>query len=389
MQINDYIHTLQNSIIPKFLALIENPEKRQLQRSNFTLLLPKNTLDISTEDYIDQHKISKRQIIINSINQTTLKLPDEELDDLSSILEPLCNNFSLRIFNNTGTATYLEILNIISYAVQIRDIINSYPKRYSNHHGTKYRSSSEKNLIKTQRSHLVERLENPFFALDDDSLIEMTQMQIKYMDMFMSKEHKTLPNIMNIIESIFGLDSEILDFPPLKIKALRQVLSLFNGIRTSKEALVKSVMIFTLMQSKLDVSDIRTNKIYAKAIYKFTEYLFHDIFIEDGKKKKKTLVFNHKTITAKWYSKTVINDLSIFAFNTNKQEDFIIKYIFEGLADMLKVQSVHKNDNEISNFAMLRNFYHAFYEIDFTNQDINTLIKISQSIDEQSLLIDN
>ena len=380
---NNYIEILQNSILPKFLNLIVNPNKKQMQKTYFAQLIPKDILNITAEEYIKENGLCTLDIIINSIRHTQIKLSDEEILDISKLLEPLAEKYSLRILTESGTAIYLEVLNIINYIIKIQAIIKSYPKSNANHHGTKHRSSSEKNLIKPHRAHLVERLENPFFAIEDEKLKEITQLQIKYIDLFQTKEHKTLPDAMNWVESIFGLDVKMLDFPTNKLVAMKQVLSLFNGIRTSKEELIKSIMIYIQLQSKLDISDKSTNMKYADAIYKFTEYLFMDIFLFDARKKKRTLTFTDKSIIKPYYSKTVINDLPIFAYVVGKQEDFLMKYALEGLASMADVESFDdSNKTEKSTYKMLRSFYKSFFEYEFSRQDISTLLKIMQIYEE-------
>jgi hypothetical protein len=309
-----------------------------------------------------------------------MNLSNEEILDLSKLLEPLAKKYSLRIISATNTTIYLEVLNIMHYIIKIQNIMRTYPKSNANHLGTKHRSSSEKNLIKPHRAHLLERLENPFFPIEDENFIEITKLQIEYIDLFQTKEHRTLPNTMNWIESNFGLDNKLLGLSKNSLVALRQVLSLFNGIRTSKEELIKSVMIYILAQSKLELSDEKDNIIYADAIYTFTEYQFFDIFKADSRKKKRTLTFTDTSIVKPYYSKTVINDLPIFAYVVGKQDDFIIKYALSGLASMAKIEFINNNSHVIEkfNYQMLRNFYNTFLEIGFSKKNISTLLKIIQ-----------
>lgn len=386
----NHLHALQNSITPKFIALISNPKKRQSMQRTFAILLPQSTLDISTEEYIQQSDLDYFTIIQNSFEMIEYSFDPEDIQEVSRILEPLSEKYSLRIIKQSDTPIFIEVVNILNYVVQIEKLIKSYPKRNANHYGTKHRSSSEKNLIKTHRAHLVERLDNPFFEIDDAELVELTKLQIEYIDQFQSKINKTLPEVLNWLENFIGLDNKLLALLPMQLKALKSVLSLFNGIRTSREKLLESVAIHTLMQSKLNLEDDKNNKIYADAIYSFINYMFNDIFIENSKKNKRTLTFNENTIIKPHYAKTVINDITIFAFTTGTAEDFIQKYLFEGLTDMAKIQSLDflddTSDQDISDYTMLRSFYKSFHEAGFSNSDINTMIKICQDNTEQSLL---
>jgi len=387
--INKNIDTLQNSIIPKFLNIFNDENKRKKVQKYFSALLPEKVINISQEEYVYIKNFSKEEIIKNSIQYSELDVDEKDLEYLFECFTPILDNPRVRIDTNTNIAIYLEVVQLLNYAKQIRELIDNHPKNNSNNYGTKYRSSSEKSLIKVHLLHLRERLNNPFFKLDDPKLIAITQEQIRLIELFQTKEYKSLSNALNWTESFLGLENKILNLTSDELKGIRQVLSLFNGIRTTKEAYVKSFMIFVCIQCNLDTKDNKMNVIYANSILDIAKYFFHDIFILDSKKSKKTLNFTKNSLTKEWYNKTIINNVPIFAYKTRNQIDFLIKQAMTGIADMMKLSTENIFDKDSSNeltITSLKNLYRALEKFNFTKKDTRTLIKLSQLMNEQSLL---
>jgi len=383
---------LQNSIIPKFLNIFNDESKRKKVQKYFSTLLPEKVIDINQEEYAHRKNLSKEEIIKNSLQYSKLDIDREDSEYLIKHFEHILHNPKLRIDTNTNVVIYLEVIQILTYAKQIQSLIDNHPKNYSNHHGTKYRSSSEKNLVKTHLLHLQERLDNPFFKFDDPKIIRITQEQIRIVKLFQTKEYKTLPNALNWVESFIGLDNNILQCTPEELEVIRQVLSLFNGIRTTKEAYIKSFMIFTSVQCNLNTDNNQQNVVYANSMLEIAKYFFNDIFILDAKKKKKTLNFTKNNLKKDWYNKTIINDIPIFAYITRHHTDFFIKYAIVGIADMMKLSSSDIfNDEtiEVSTIAPLRNLYRVLKKFNFDKTDTRTLIQLSQATDKQKLLLDS
>ncbi len=319
--------------------------------NKLNLLFPSSTINIDKANYLTKQNISNLQVIRNTFNISLIKLDKRDITDIEKIIEPIADSFSLRIINNKPI--FLELFFAMQYIFQIKNILDTLPKHQANYLGTKNRSSSEKALVTKHINHLKERLNSPFFPLEDENIIELTKLQIKYIERFIEKDNRKIPDLLNLINTFFGFDHKLLDLTQLEQKAMKQVCSLFNGIRTSDKEFVKSALIFTSMQ--FETEQIKKEQL-ADIILDFCKFFFYDIFEKDSKQQRKILAFTKKNFNKTPYAKTFINDTIIFSYLPKNQEDFILKYAYDGLKDILQIDSFDFYTSKIENISISENF---------------------------------
>ena len=200
---------------------------------------------------------------------------------------------------------YFEIINILDYIRKNQEIISKYPKNNGNHYGTKYRSSSYKNLLETQLNILKDRLDGLFFPVENEDEKEKLRIQIKFIKFALIDEYKNLPEWINFIYTYMGFDNPFFKMSKTEKQAYIQLVTFFNGIRTSKEELLNSVMIFTRLQSNiLNIDEEYFNEL-AESIMNILRFFFNQtIFEVQKKKKKKTIIYKEEHIKKEYYIKT-------------------------------------------------------------------------------------
>ncbi|WP_455756345.1 hypothetical protein [Sulfurimonas sp.] len=84
----DKLTILQNSIIPKFLNLFDDENKRNKVQNYFSTLVPKKIIDINNEEHAYIKDFSKEKIIKNSIQYSSFDIDEENLNYLSGMYPP-------------------------------------------------------------------------------------------------------------------------------------------------------------------------------------------------------------------------------------------------------------------------------------------------------------
>jgi len=204
------ITLMQFIILPKILTTFEGKYKK-LWENKINSVLPKQHLNFNSEDnYLENNKITKIDVIKNSI---LYYLPNLENEDVNYLIECFSifsefNKVKVLIKENQTTPIYNEIINCLEYINHIKNILNKYPKNFGNHYGTKLRSSSYKTIVEKQIKILENRLENSFFTIENDDEIKKTEIQIKFMKYSLIEKYKNLPEIMNYTNIFIGFNNK-------------------------------------------------------------------------------------------------------------------------------------------------------------------------------------
>lgn len=203
------LYISKDGVFPKFINSFEGKHK-ELWSKTFDRLLPKNNLGFNNEnDYLKDNKITKNDVIINSIMYC---LPDIKKEDVNYLLSYFLvfskkNKIKVLTIDKELIPVYFEIINTLDYIKKIQEIINKYPKNNGNHHGTKHRSSSYKKLLETQSNILENRLNGLFFPVENEDEKEKLRIQIKFIKYSLIDEYKNLPEWMNFIYTYVGFDT--------------------------------------------------------------------------------------------------------------------------------------------------------------------------------------
>lgn len=371
---------IENVIIPKFLNYFEVKHKK-IWQSKFNIILPKNNLNYKNEnDYLKTNNLKKDDVITNSILQS---LPNIEKKDLDYLVEQfsifsLNNKIKILTIENKLIPVYIEIIEALNYIHKIDELLNKYPKSYGNYHGTKYRSSSYNNLLETQLNILENRLNGKFFILENEDEIKKTQKQIKFMKYSLNEKFKNLPQFLNFTNIYLGFDNNLFKMTDIEIKAFTQLSSFFNGIKTSKEEILNSVMIYTKIQSKIKDEDSQVHKKLSESIINILRFFFQKTIKEIEKtKKKKTIIYNEENILKDFCIKTYLDELPIYTYIYKNTNNFFLELIEIGINSILGLKTIFDTDEEkepISKIQLARNIINLRKELNYTRKEFELLL---------------
>jgi hypothetical protein len=370
------------NILPKFLSSFEDKYKQKWQNT-INEILPNTHLNFKSEnDFLILHNITKENVVENSIKYVLTDINNEDLLYLTQLFSIYIKNNKIRIIKDINIPIYLAIIEILEYINKIKNTLNTYPKYYGNHLGTKYRSSSYKKLLEAQIKMLKDRLDGRFFNLENDDEIKKTKSHIKFIELSLTEEYKNFPEWLNFANIIIGLNNKILENTKLDIEMLNQLLFFFNGIKTSKEELLKSVTIF--LNDKLARKDNNFYKIYADNIMDITRYFFNDDIIEIEKSKnKKTFSYNKNHIEKSYHIKTYLNDTPIYMYSNKTKNDAFNELFNIAIDSMTGLKNIFDIDNSkkeaLSEEKQLENFTIIIQDMfNLTNEEIKIFMHLSK-----------
>lgn len=397
----DYMEIMK-SITNKMISGIVDKNKKQVWENYTNYLLPKNSLGYPSEEaFLKDKKLTREQVIKNSILFIYPKTDSERLNYLSQQFKILVKKHKIRINKKSKKAVYSEIIFILNYIKSIDALIKKYPQNWSNYYGTKFRSSSEQNLIKTQLNYLQECLDNPFFPVINKQERKKIKTQIKFLKEASKPENEGFSEIFNRSNSRLGINHKLMGFSKFEQNIIKQIISFYNGIRCKKEELVKSTKI--LMR---EISNIREDTDYQDLIDSIENiaYDFFDYVYKESKKKSeskdkrirsqsayKQLKFTIKQLSNESHVKTVIDDIEIFTYTHTNTFNFdktmnlvVIKSIF-GIQNMLEPNLPTLKD--ATKYHMLKHSLVFKKEMGFTKKELRYYIfTIWQVFQEQILL---
>lgn len=389
---DDIISALNKAIEP-----IINPKVKQKWLTTTNKLLPKNNLGYASQDeYLKTTGLTKEKIIKNTIAYVFPDLADIDLKSLCEQFMIFTKKSQILIYHleDQNLVIYKEIYDSLIYIKNIKNIIAKNNKvRSSSHLGIRH-NTHWKALLKSEINALKYRLVHPYFPLTNKDEIEKTKLQIYFLEKAINKEYKILIDLFHFANIHFGLDYPLLHLSKEEQETISQLLTLLNGFRTSNEELIKSVMIYLRMQSK-----ITTPGDYEKlssSILHIAIHFFTKIYIEKAKKRKKRVNhFNYTKddIDKRIRVKTFINDMPIYTFTQNNYFDFLNEFLnlffksFQGEKNIFEPNLTH--ENKASNFTILRNIVQIKQDYNLTKREIKSLLTLFEITGQDSEKISN
>lgn len=388
----EQLNILQYTIIPKLFNGFSD-KYRKIWETKINNILPKNNLNFKSEnDYLEKNSLKKDDVITNSILHFLPNLEKEELSYLTEQFSIFSLNNKIKILTNENKITpiYIEIIEVLNYIDKIEHLLKKYPKNYGNHHGTKFRSSSNKKLLETQLNILENRLDGTFFTITSENEIIKTKMQIKFIKYSLKDDFKNLPEWMNFTNIYLGFDNSSFQMTDIEKETFTQLCSFFNGIRTSKEEILNSVMMYTRVQSKIKKEDIQYHKKLSQSIINILRFFFQKTIKEIEKtKKKKTITYNEDNILKDFYIKTYINEIPIYSYIYKNSNDFFSELMELGINSILGLQTIFDEDKneekEISNIQIARNIISFRKEINLTKKEFELLLSFIEKSQIQQI----
>jgi len=380
----NHIEIFQNSILPKFLSNFQGKQKL-LWQSFINKNLPKQTLNYSSEEeYLKDKNITKKNIIINSIKFIDENIFPNNLEYLANQFDIFSKNCKIKIiyYNFIELPIYTEIIDSLEYIQRINELLKSFPKYYSDYLGTKFRQSSYKTLLKTQLTMLKNRLNGNFFNLTNNDEIEKTKKQMRFIELALTEKFKNIPHWFNFAEIYLGLDNKFLNMTAIEIQAIKQLNTFFNGIKTSKEELLKSVSIFLKIQSKIQDTDLENHKLFAENIMNILRLYFDSTIhlIQKERNNKREFTYSKANITKDFTIKTYINETPIYIYNNQNTNDHFMQLFIESLNGIAGLSNIFQEDKptleEINEFTFKKNILLYYKELGLTSQEIKSIIEL-------------
>lgn len=357
----EQIIELFNNFICKVLNEIEDKDKKENLEEIINNQIVRKTINFkSKKEFLLYYKTSKKKIIENSILLGYPDIDEDYIIRLRKLFRILVRNKKIKIDLDSNLPVFNEVIQIISYGRKINDLIKQYPLNKSTHNGTKQASTSVKDMINTQLSALNDRLKNPYFKIKNEFEIQKIEYQIKVLKKCLEKNYNDLPEIFNSSSKIFGLDFKSEKMNKIEKEAFEELLTLFNGCQTSELELLYSFVIFACNTSKI------YNKIYLKkqadSIFNITYTLFRkNVDSVNLGKTRLSFTYNHNKINKPSIYKTMIDDVPIYIYKTEKEQINPLEKIFEvAINSMVGAKNDYEIDlpsrNELSKFQQLKNF---------------------------------
>lgn len=380
----NHIEIFQNSILPKFLSNFQGKQKL-LWQSFINKNLPKQTLNYSSEEeYLKDKNITKKNVIINSIKFIDENISPNNLEYLANQFDIFSKNCKIKIiyYNFIELPIYTEIIDSLEYIQRINELLKSFPKYYSDYLGTKFRQSSYKTLLKTQLTMLKNRLNGNFFNLTNNDEIEKTKKQMRFIELALTEKFKNIPHWFNFAEIYLGLDNKFLNMTAIEIQAIKQLNTFFNGIKTSKEELLKSVSIFLKIQSKIQDTDLENHKLFAENIMNILRLYFDSTIhlIQKERNNKREFTYSKANITKDFTIKTYINETPIYIYNNQNTNDHFMQLFIESLNGIAGLSNIFQEDKptleEINEFTFKKNILLYYKELGLTSQEIKSIIEL-------------
>lgn len=384
------------------MAGIVDKKKKEAWQVHTNYIIPKNSLGYASEEaFLVDKKLTKEQIIKNSILYIHPKMNKERVEYLSEWFKIIVKKHRIRVTRKDKVAVYSEILFILSYIDNIKALIDKYPKNWSNYYGTKFRASSENNLVKTQLNYLKECLNNPFFPILNKKEREKISCQIRFLKESLKPENKGISEIFNHSDSVFGINHKLMKFSKLEQDTIKQIMSFYNGIRCKKEELVKSAKLMmrqvSNMYDKADYEELA--KCIENIAYDFFDYVYQESKKKSESKDKKIkkesaykqLIFTKKQLSNDIHVKTNIDGVKIYTYTHSSTFDYeknmneaVLRSIY-GIKNMFEPNLPTLQNT--TNFHLLRHSLKFKKEMGFTKKELQYFnLSIWQAYREQILL---
>lgn len=354
----------------------------------FNTLIPINLEKIEDADYK-----SKLQLFLNAYNPEKLVSLEERLEQenltkeqyFEKAFEDTINYFLLELIANKGkryftkesvhdfkdSFIYLLQYNSFYYfdgyiiAVQLYNFfkhLNETYKSLEEHlrderlsRGTAFTTSSYRDGLETDLNFVKKQLDkNQAFShvteFDKDRL-KVSKFSIKTF-----RNHTSVANVFIILNGMHSLDKFKLNTTEGEKTGFEQVFSHLNGLKTSKEEIVRSFMIkacFPYYQKKT----INKTKL-AKIVHDITLTFFPNIvYLRKTKKQDKngkpmksyTIGLTPRTFKYKLYIKTALNGNTIYAYDRKKEYTWLIKGSVNDALRLIKKMYKDEGHNDIVN----------------------------------------
>ncbi|MBU3015658.1 hypothetical protein KO488_12885 [Poseidonibacter lekithochrous] len=387
---------LFNKISKNVLSDIADDEKRHSLENVIKQYLPEETIHFkSLKELFKKYNTSKKKMINDSILIGYPDIDEDLIPTLKQEFKILIKKKKIKINLESDTPIFNEIVSIMTYAKKVDSLLKEYPLKKSTYNGTKSASTSLKDMINTQLTALRDKLNNPYFKINDDFEIKKTEHQIRILEKCQDKRFKDLPEIINTANNLYGIDYKNDESTDLENASFRELTQLFNGTLTSELEILYSFAIFIC--ETIGIYDKKFSIKQADAIANISYTLYREN-IDSLNLENKRAVFTYTTdkIGKSYIQKTIIENTPIFVYEKKAEQiNALDKMIEIGFKSLSGVRHDYNKDlpleSEISDIEQLKNLIRNLKEMNFIPREVFFLFSyyeyISNRLKPQHLLI--
>lgn len=349
---------LTKTLLPFCLSnLKENEQKNKLQ----IFLEAHNPKAITSFDKIlESKKLTKEayfeQAFRDTLNLFLLEKKTENLKKYftqTSILD-LKNNFlelfEYHRFYNLGKRIYsVEFYIFLNHLYQTFDTLDSYDQNSRLSHGTAFMTSSYRNGL----DHSYKWLHNEFNPNNPFSLVFSDSRQKNKVNLFCVKafrNHLDIANIMIICNAMHNIENLKINFSEGEKVGFLQSFSFLNGLKTSKQELIKSFMIKTYFPYYRK-ERVNKNKL-AQFTHSIAEKFFPEIVYPREKTGQYTIGLSPRVFKHNLYIKTALMGNPIYAYDHKDEYTFLIKGSVEDALRLIKKMYLDEGHDEVVNHPL-------------------------------------
>jgi hypothetical protein len=221
--------------------------------------------------------------------------------------------------------------------------------------GTAFLTSSYKDGLESSLNFVRKQLdtEQPFSTI---TTMEKERLKVNKISIKTFRNHTSVANFMITLNAMYNFDKLKIDCTDGEKEGFKQSFSYLNGLKTSKEEIVRSFMIkATFPYYKKEI--INKTRL-AQIIHNIAQSFFPEIvYIQLTKRKNKddsylksyTLGLNPKTFKYNLYIKTALNGNTIYAYDRKKEYTWLIKGSLKDALKLIKKIYLEEGHSEIVN----------------------------------------
>lgn len=316
---------IQDELIPLNLGSMKDCDKKAQIESLLSMLNPDNLKDLTT--ILDKLSLTKQAFFEKAFNDT-LNIFFEKTtihyfskDDILVFKEDFLYLISFDIFkvlqdNIIIAHSFLMFLNHLNLTFDTLD----HMKFKSDLLGTAFFNNDYSVGLESTLNDLIKQLssDNPFVVSfkEDIERIKLAKFAIKSF-----RNHVAMGNFMIILNSLYGFNNFDLGLSEGEQKAIEQIYTILNGLKTSDQELVRSFMIKATFPYR--TKHINKTKL-CDFMQNITRYFFEPIVYNKATKKYKVSI-SPRYLDKPIYIKTALIGNLIYAYDNDEEYCHLFK----------------------------------------------------------------
>lgn len=336
----DDLHEGEHKSKIKLLLDIHNPK---LIASIDSQLLIKN---VSLEEYYEQAFKNTVGLFFAQKKQNGQK----KYFSIVSVYD-LKNDFvkllKFNTFYNIGQRIFaVQFYLFLDHLYQTFETLESYDNSSRLSRGTAFLTSNYRAGLDSTYKQLQDEYnpnrDFPIEAIDTREKIKVNLFSVKTF-----RNHRSVANLMIICNAMHNFNNLKVDLTEGQAMGFKQSFSILNGLKTSKEEVIRSFMIKTYFPYYRKEKINKT--LLADITHKIAETFFPDIVYPRKGTGQYTIGLSARVFNYKLYIKTALLDNLIYAYDHKNEYTYLIKGTIDDACRLMKKVYIDSGHDEIVN----------------------------------------